>query len=574
MLRITTPTNVDRIGAAGTAPELPKLDTIDARAKDTRAVLLPDRWCAIGYAAGRREVFRVWGNRIPDELALSPDWLNTADPQALLGGDRAWLVDFAAALTNGMALEVTQQQVDAFTTQRNAARFDLARGTLERLIVVGLEWTKDAAQSSEELADLLAAQRDSQGIGFVPLGSPTNNTGASASAYSASVERAAPPAPGADGKLPAEKDALQLLGSAFGFAPERLAADNVANAHLAEQRTALHMMNVLWRGTFGHYLMELWNPAGGEDARLLKTPTLYALRRYCVGYLRPGGPLPLLRIGTQPYGILPVVGKSFASTDSAVESGIGKVLGVLRPMFEIASRKVPLLTDGNVERAKDILQTAPWSQTAFYRDKDGGKAYCQIPLEISAAQTPSKAGVIAAVFTALGVSRSDYTRVHLYTCNDFLPDPPYSAGYLAGVPWVLADDKDPKNEAPDASTFPAEKNYLAVIAKALADTPARSDPVLTAQQAGPALLQALLAYSVQKERGDAVESFALGSRAVTRVASLATPKLVNIEATQQNEATFTVTSPKELAHVTIPAVTGRATLGDMSPRRFRPSRCR
>ena len=121
---------------------------------------------------------------------------------------------------------------------------------------------------------------------------------------------------------------------------------------------------------------------------------------------------------------------------------------MLRPMFELASRKVPSLKDGNVDRAKDILQTAPWSQTAFYRDKDAGKAMCKIPNAFSDAQTSSKGGAIRAVLGALGVT--DYWRVHLYNCNDFLPDPPYSAGYLAGVPWVLGDTRNPRNEAPVA----------------------------------------------------------------------------------------------------------------------------
>ena len=67
---------------------------------------------------------------------------------------------------------------------------------------------------------------------------------------------------------------------------------------------------------------------------------------------------------------------------------------------------------------------------------------------------------------------------------------------------------------------------------------------------------------MQKEQGDAVESFAFSGNVVTRVKSLATPKMVYVEPAQQNEATFTVTTPKELARVNIPSVTGRATLGD------------
>ena len=562
VLRVMTPDNLAEQDDGDAQPQFPDVETIDAKAKQTRAVLLPDRWCAIGYAAGRREVFRIWGKRIPDELLLSPDWLGTATPESLLGGERAWMIDFDAALAKGMALEVTQQQVDEFARRHHEGRrFNLATETLDRLLVVGLEWTKDAAQTADELAALLAAQCDSQGLGFVALGTPTNNTEASPAGYNASEQRAAPLTPSESAQLPKEKDALQLLTYALGIAPDSLPADNIINAHLPEQRTALHMMNLLWRGTFGNYLMELWNPYGDdEDRRLLKTPTLYALRRYAVAYLRPGGPLPLLRINKQPYGVLPVVGKTFSSTGSAIETGIGKVLGVLRPMFEIASRKVPSLKDGNVDRAKDILQTAPWSQTAFYRDKDADKPMCKQKNVFSDAQTSSKGGAIRAVLNALGVK--DYNLVHIYNCNDFLPDPPYSAGYLAGVPWVLADTKNPKNEAPAATMFADAQNYLEQMSKEVTKSQTSAEQVLNTNQAGPALLQALAAYSVQKEQGDAVDSFWINSGAVHMVVSTATPKMLYIEDALQNEAIFTVTSPKELARVSIPAVTGQATLGE------------
>ena len=266
IVRVLTPDNpVPAPGVEGVDPDFPETDTIDSRGKATRAVLLPDRWCAIGYAAGRREVFRVWGNRVPDELLLSPDWLATDSPEALLGGDRAWMVDFDAAIAKGMAIEVTQATVNAIAQSEGRPPFNLATGVLERLVVVGLEWTKTADQSAAELTDLLAAHRDSTGLAFAPLGTPTNNTESAPSGFSPSEERT-PPAP-PDAAQSTEKDALQLLTWAFGIAPEALPANNIANAHLAEQRTALHMMNALWRGTFADYLLELWNPPLGDNTR-------------------------------------------------------------------------------------------------------------------------------------------------------------------------------------------------------------------------------------------------------------------------------------------------------------------
>lgn len=562
VVRVLTPDNPVPQGAANDQPHFPKTETVDARAKATRAVLLPDRWCAIGYAAGRREVFRAWGERIPDELLLSPDWLATDDPEALLGGERAWMVDFDAALANGMALEITQDDVNSFALRQHARqRFDLATDTLERLVIVGLEWTRSAEESAAGLADLIAAHRDSTGLGFAPLGTPTNNTEAAPAGYSSSDERLPPPPPAADGPLPKEQDALQLTTWAFGIAPESLPADNIVNAHLAEQRTALHMMNALWRGTFGHYLLELWNPPLAEDSRILKTPTLYALRRYAVSYVRPSGALPILRVHKQPYGILPVVGKRFVDPGgSGVETGIGKIVDVLRPMWELASNAVPLLKDGDIKKAKDILQTAAWSQAAFYRDKDAGKAMCKIPNAFSDAQQSSRGGLIRTLLAAVGVS--DYWQAHLYNCSDFLPDPPYSAGYLAGVPWVLADDKNPTREAPDDASFTPANNYLAAIANLSIKAPAEASTALAENQSGPALLQALVSYSVQKEQGDAVEKFALASSAINKVASLATTRMPYVEAVLENEALFTVQTPKELANVAIAAVSGKATLGE------------
>ena len=555
VIRVLTPDNIDRLGEEGVAPEFPNIQVIDSRAKETRALLLPDRWCAIGYATGRREVFRVWGKRIPDELPMSPDWLNLGDQQeSLFDGERRWLVDFDAALEKGMALQVSQTEIDVGLDGRLAQPFNLMNDVLERLIVLGLEWTKDAEQTADEMADVLSAQRDSQGLGFVPLGTPTNNTEVERSGYSPVEERAAPPSPKETGQLPKEKDALEMLSHAFGLPQARLEAEGIENAHLPEQSIALHMMNILWRGTFGHYLMELWNPGGGDEKdRFIKTPTLYGLRNYAVSFLRPAGPLPVLRVGNQPYGLLPVAGKGFVDAgDSGVESGIGKVLSTLRPMWEIARQRVPLLKDGDVEKAKDILQTGPWSQAAYYRDLDLPRCTRSFPWG------PGKDVLIQTLFGLFGILQHWLAEI---SCERLLPDPPYEPGYLAGVPWVLADENDPKSEAPNDAALKAEQNYLAQIAAALAQPPAQSDAVLDQYQSGPALLQALAAYSAKLERHDAVQAFAFATTAVADVAALSMPTLLHIEPKVETEAGFEVRTPKELASVVIPTLTGEATLG-------------
>ncbi|MEO8984868.1 MAG: hypothetical protein ABI300_04520, partial [Rhodanobacter sp.] len=551
LLRALTPDNPFPVAGVHADPQFPGVDTIAGLSRTTRAVLLPERWCAIGVAAGGHEVFRVWGKSIADELVLSPDWQATDDAQALLGGERAWMVDFDAALANGMAIEVTQADIIRHTRQA----FDLANGTLDRLLVVGFDWTRNAAEGAADFTDLLCAHRDSTGLGYMPLGTPTNNTEARPSAYSpSSQQQSALPAQGA---APGDKDALQLTQWAFGIEPATLREDNIDNPHLCEQRTALHMMNALWRGTFGDYLAQMWTPLTDDyDSNI--TPTLYALRRYAVSYVRPTGSMPILRMGKQPYAVLPLVGKRFVDAGgSSMESAVGKVLGVLRPIWELASTRVPRLTDGRLEVAQDILQTAPWSQTAYYRDK--GVSMCMMHPPLGNAPPYGPNHTIQSVLSALGPL--SYDNVPIGQCNGFLPDPPYAAGQLAGVPWVLANDKDPTREADDDSFFSLANDYLGAIAAALV-APASGQQVLDKFQAGPALLQALTAYSVRMEQSDAVDAVAVGSSAVKQVVTHATTAMPYVETLTENEAIFTVQTPREMANVVIPSVTGSATLGD------------
>ncbi|HKE95454.1 MAG TPA: hypothetical protein VKB34_14165, partial [Povalibacter sp.] len=257
--------------------------------------------------------------------------------------------------------------------------------------------------------------------------------------------------------------------------------------------------------------------------------------------------------------ILPLVGKGFVSAgDSTIETVLGKVLGVLRPIWEIAAANVPRLQDGDVDKAKDILQTAAWSQTAFYRDKEV-KEVCMAPSAFLDSQSAGRFQLVKNVMAAVGPY--NFWDVHIGYCNDFLPDPPYSPGYLAGVPWVLADAKEPGKEAADDATFTQDNNYLEAIATAAVQRPEVGKSVLDACQSGPALLQTLAAYSVQLEQGDAVERFAINSNAITSVLARGTPMMPYVEAVTENEAIFTVQTPKELASVSIPAITGKATLG-------------
>ena len=172
VVQATTPTNVAEISTAQT----PQFDeaAIPVAAAESRQVFaqaLPDRFVAIGFRAGQR-IFRKWGSVVSDQLAISPlfDPLLMEDEQNTdpFAGDRAWMVDYAKAEAAGMAITVTQADL------QNA---QLGQG-VERLIVLGVDWTQTPQSAAELVGSLLDNHLHSDGLAFVAQGTPTNNTAA------------------------------------------------------------------------------------------------------------------------------------------------------------------------------------------------------------------------------------------------------------------------------------------------------------------------------------------------------------------------------------------------------------
>src|SRR5262249_32196809 len=81
--------------------------------RPARAVLLPDRWIALGYTDAGRVVTAV-GSPIPDQLSAGPSPDDDGPPPSPGGTDALsaidaemrWLFDFDAAVTAGMGLRV------------------------------------------------------------------------------------------------------------------------------------------------------------------------------------------------------------------------------------------------------------------------------------------------------------------------------------------------------------------------------------------------------------------------------------------------------------------------------------
>ncbi|GAA2511317.1 hypothetical protein [Winogradskya humida] len=309
-----------------------------------QAALLPDRWCVLGYQRnepGRHtEIFRRWGGAVPDRLAAGP----SPDPEAatLPGGlpadpDLAWLHDVDEAERVGMVVTVRQSDL------LHGAR--LADG-VDRLIAVGVDWTLDPARTAGLVEEHLAAHADEGRMAFVPQGVPTNSTTAKRSPYTTDPEAArrasAPhePPPQPDGS------AGDLTTRALGLGGATLR--RVAGADLREQRWQQALLEATWSATGGYYLTEMLDP-------LTTGPGVEAgLRQHVVANLRAGGPLPTVRIGSQPYGILPVMPRDRTEAGGSVQG----VTAVLRSMVEPLVPGVPRLAQVRARGDVDDIMLA------------------------------------------------------------------------------------------------------------------------------------------------------------------------------------------------------------------------
>ncbi len=282
------------------AEQAPSWDSLPTRASQwsaaPQAALLPDRWCVLGFrrdGEGRHtELFRVWGSGVPDTLAAgpAPDPGAPAEPGGLPDDPAlAWLHDPRAAERVGMLVTVRQQDL------RAGAR--LSDG-VDRLVALGVDWTLTPEQAAAAVEAHLAAHADEGRLAFVPQGTPTNATGAVRSGYTTDSERArevlAP-----HRAQPVTDGAAALTAAALGLTPGAL--DHLPGADLREQVWQRALADALWAATGGYFLTRLLDPVC-EDPVISSS-----LRDHAVAHLRATGPLPTLRVGKQPYGVLPVL---------------------------------------------------------------------------------------------------------------------------------------------------------------------------------------------------------------------------------------------------------------------------
>ncbi|MFE5407234.1 hypothetical protein [Microbacterium sp. NPDC056569] len=244
------------------------------------------------------------------------------------GGDAAWLTDYRVALDRGFAVTLT---------------LNGGRARIDRLYVIGAR-SGPPADAAGDVVDALKAHGRTELIG---AGTPTNNTEAA---------RAATP-PAKDESDAASSALARALGlddpEVFGDWPSTAADPDLAGA----------MAMALWPVTWGRWLRDTWRPR----RRGLTVFDRIDLRDHVERFVRPEGPLPVVRIERQPYGVLPTCLTAEIVPDDRIEQLLIRAAQVAWPVWAAAPLP-PSVHDGDLaDSLPRILGLAPASRNVRAR---------------------------------------------------------------------------------------------------------------------------------------------------------------------------------------------------------------
>ena len=204
-----------------------------------------------------------------------------------------WVHDFETAVEDGFALEIPLKE-DFLSIKGTPLGFD-------KIIVVGIQWNT-AERSANQLTQLLESHRVTDGLGFIQPGSPTNNTESVSSSYSSTEDSLRLYSTYTRGEVSRgdrnlERTNAHRLARALGIDLESFRY--CENSGDTSSSYAKEMNALTWVSTGDNYFRHLLT------GKILEQQ-LNTLSDHQRDYVRGGGPLPSIRIGKQPYGILPV----------------------------------------------------------------------------------------------------------------------------------------------------------------------------------------------------------------------------------------------------------------------------
>lgn len=235
-----------------------------------------------------------------------------------------WMFDFDDAVAKGMAIKIALDPERMNPTS--------GPGGFDRLSVIGVRVSTTEAQTTDILEDLFENHRfTGYGMEFLEQGTPTNNTEDAKSHFSAFdrdpvISRRLELTEGGiittNASTPhADKQNGTRMAEALGVSTDTFT--HIARADENDLRDSILMNRALWMSTLGLYLEDQAGPTFPLKA-------IRDTRAFFVRWVAGRGLLSPMRIGTNPYGVLPTTAFSkmtFSSEnhDQAVASVLKKL---------------------------------------------------------------------------------------------------------------------------------------------------------------------------------------------------------------------------------------------------------
>ena len=357
--------------------------------KRVQADLLPDFWAVYSSTSllGTSQV-------IQKPVVLSTNWQASREERdqweqlpndVVIDPDAKWVYDFERAVEIGMGVKIPSPN-DSYS----------------RLIVLGIDTSLSPQQTATQLESLIGSHNYSRGFEFLSQGTPTNNTDEVSSAYP-------PPDPKGEISFEVKRIGQSLEPSSAGI---RMASSLGINAevfrysgeaNIDEQSSAKAMGEVLFTITMGYafreipektsshnnsfrdswadnmYLSGIWH--NHFDARNSDYISYDEIYDYFIHHVRGRGHHAAFRIGSNPYGLLPVTHISMDNIsfnryeNNSFEKKITRALDNLLNKMEdyrsfVAQKKSSLFSEDPFAYFLDSINLSASAREIYFRRMD------------------------------------------------------------------------------------------------------------------------------------------------------------------------------------------------------------
>ncbi|MGB8194697.1 MAG: hypothetical protein WCF67_22380, partial [Chitinophagaceae bacterium] len=253
-----------------------------------QAFTLPDRFVFRMYNAEGKEARTEISKQVPKTVQMGFNGSNTEGA--------AWMHNFEEAVKIGLGIKITLTD----------AEFNAG---FSKLVVLGVRTGSDVTQSQLLLENLIDNHTyTNKGFSLTKQGSITNNSDDEDTSYTwknrwAQKEGTQPPPP----PPPAPPKNTEEGSAAFAdglWLSQYLGINDAIlqkteNAQGTDQQNARSMNTALFPATLGYFFSEMLDPVLTDDE-------IARVESFFNKYVTGRGTIPAIRIGKQPYGIMPV----------------------------------------------------------------------------------------------------------------------------------------------------------------------------------------------------------------------------------------------------------------------------